>query len=426
MISTRLAATGIGLSLLLIACGGGGGGSTPVVKSSFSGVAIDGYLDNATAFLDLNDNGLLDNNEPRGKTNAEGQFTLEATDAEFKKHRVVVLVTTESRDSFTGKVDSAFKLMAPAGKGGVVSPLTTLVAAHMANGLSPEDAAKKIQTDLGLEDLDVMQNFVSSGNEKAQKMAIALTEVLKTISSSSLSQQLQNTRLSVENKITPNKAQILASNVTQGWGGLKDQAKLFAKPDISLSLNDKWVDFLEKGSAPDIIEATFATSPTSKIDVRNDVKFVIERNVQGVNLSIKYEPLGLALKRILKLEDAQLASIKSQSGAITEFIQLDDLPSLPALVKADKVGDYFVNRTYFNAETACATANASYSIDTGNSADSLKFTLTLSQVDLKGGVCIPSLFRPTTEIYEFTLTSDGLKLNAVQATLSVGTLRLNF
>jgi hypothetical protein len=298
----------------------------------------------------------------------------------------------------------------------------------MANGLSQEDAAKKIQTDLGLGDLDVMQNFVSSNNKEAQKMAVALTEVLKTISSSSLSQQLQDTRLSVENKITPNKKLILEFNLSQGgWVGLKNQAKLFAKPNISLSLNDKWVDFLEKGSAPDIIEATFATSPTSKIDVRNDVKFVIERNVQGVNLSIKYEPLGLALKRILKLEDAQLASIKSQSGAITEFIQLDDLPSLPALVKADKVGDYFVNRTYFNAETACATANASYSIDTGNSPDSLKITLTLSQVDLKGGGCIPSQFRPKTEIYEFTLTSDGLKLNAVEATLiSLGTLRLNF
>lgn len=286
MISVRLAATGIGMSLLLIACGGGGGGSTPVVKSTLTGVAIDCLLSNATAFLDLNDNGLLDNNEPQGKTNAQGQFTLEATDAELRNHRVVVLVTTDSVDSFTDKVDSAFKLMAPAGKGGVVSPLTTLVAAHMANGLSQEDAAKKVQTDLGLGDLDVMQNFVSSGNEKAQKMAVALTEVLKTISSDSLSQQLQDTRLSVENKITPNKTQILDFDLNQGWVGLKDQAKLFANPDISLSLNDKWINFLEEGSVPDIIEATFATSPTSKIDVKNDVKFVIERNVQGVNLSI--------------------------------------------------------------------------------------------------------------------------------------------
>jgi hypothetical protein len=160
--------------------------------------------------------------------------------------------------------------------------------------------------------------------------------------------------------------------------------------------------------------------------VKNDVKFEIVRNDQGVNLSIKYDRLNLALKRILKLEDAKLASVKSQSGDIIESIQFDDLPSLPALAKTDKVGDYFVNRTYLKTDTACATANASYKIDTGNTTDSLKVTLTLSQADLNRSGCIPSLFRPTTEIYEFTLTSDGLKLNAVQATLSVGTLKLVF
>lgn len=426
MISIRLAATGIGLSLLLIACGGGGGGGTPVVISSFSGVAIDGYLDNATAFLDLNDNGLLDSNEPSDKTDAQGQFTLLATDADFQNHRVVVLVTTDSVDSVTDEVDSAFKLMAPKGEGGVVSPLTTLVAAHMANGLSRQEAVTKVQNDLGLDQFDVMQNFVGSDNKEAQKMAVALTEVLKTISSNSLSQQLQDTLLSVENKIKPNKEPILRFDVSKGWTGLKDLAKLFANPDISLSLNDKWADFLENGSTPNIIEATFATSPTSKIDVKNDVKFEIVRNDQGVNLSIKYDRLNLALKRILKLEDAKLASVKSQSGDIIESIQFDDLPSLPALAKTDKVKDYFVNRTYLKTDTACATANASYKIDTGNTTDSLKFTLTLSQADLNRSGCIPSLFRPTTEIYEFTLTSDGLKLNAVQATLSVGTLKLVF
>ncbi len=421
MISVRLAATGIGLSLLLIACGGGGGGSTPVAKSSLTGVAIDGLLSNATAFLDLNDNGLLDNNEPQGKTNEQGQFTLEATDAELRNHRVVVLVTTDSVDSDTGKVDSAFKLMAPAGEGGVVSPLTTLVAAHMASGLSRQDAATKVQTDLGLEDLDVMQNFMSSGNERAQKMAVALTEVLKTISSDSLSQQLQDTRLSVENKITPNKTQILDFDLSQGWAGLKDQAKLFANPTISLALNDKWINFLNEGSSPVVSKATLSIDKNPDIEI--NVQFELLRNDQGVNLSITYGNLNL--KRILKLNDAQLASIKSQSGVITESIQFDDLPPLPELVNTDTADAYFFeNSTYFKAGIACATANAAYSINTGNTTDSLKFILTLNQVDLGGDGCIPSVYRPTTEIYEFTLTSDGLKLNAVQATISAGTLRL--
>jgi hypothetical protein len=433
MISIKLAVTGIGLSLLMIACGGGGGGGgggadggggTVVVKSSLTGVAIDGYLENATAFLDLNDNGLLDNNEPQGKTNKQGQFTLEATDAEIKNHRVVVQVTTESSDSFTDQVDSAFKLMAPKGEGGVVSPLTTLVAAHMANGLSRQAAATKVQTDLGLANFDVMQNFMSSGNEMAQKMAVALTEVLKTISSNSLSQQLQDTRLSVENKISPIKDQILTFDVTKGWGGLKNQAKLFANPTISLALNDKWVNFLQKGNSPVVNNATLiiGNTPESKINPQ----FEMMRDDQGVNLSITYG--NLKLKRILKINGTQLASIKSQYDAITETIQFEgNLPSLPNSVIANDAGSYFVEGTYTNSNKACAKANANYTIKPGNSTESLKFTLTLKQEDLEGGtVCIPSLFRPTTEIYEFTLTSDGLELNAVQATLSLGTLRLNF
>jgi hypothetical protein len=151
------------------------------------------------------------------------------------------------------------------------------------------------------------------------------------------------------------------------------------------------------------------------------------RDDQGVNLSITYG--DLKLKRILKINGTKLASIKSQYGPTTETIQFDgDLPSLPNSVKVYDAGSYFIEGIYTNSNITCAKANAQYTIEPGNTTDSLKFTLTLNQLDRKEVIgCIPPLFSPTPETYEFTLTSDGLELNAVEATLKgFGIIRLVF
>jgi len=216
----------------------------------------------------------------------------------------------------------------------------------------------------------------------------------------------------------------LTFDVTKGWGGLKDQAKLFANPKIDVDLNKKWADFLLGDQSPKVQEALLNGIPN---DLVKGAQFNISRKDKDITLSITI--LGQSIVRILTLNnDNQLVAIKSQFDTDTETIQLDGVqPSLSSNVKAGDAGIYFVG-TYTNKNTACAKASAQYSTKTGNTTDSLKFTLTLSQDDVKEvpGTCILSSFRPTTEIYEFTLTSDGLKLNAVQATLSVGTLKLVF
>ncbi len=65
----------VGVSLALVACGGGGGGDSgdnpvtpPVQKMAISGKAIDGYVQGATAYLDLNFNRKLDEGEPSAVT----------------------------------------------------------------------------------------------------------------------------------------------------------------------------------------------------------------------------------------------------------------------------------------------------------------------------------------------------------------------
>ncbi|MFA0077052.1 hypothetical protein AB4427_02705 [Vibrio artabrorum] len=67
----------------LTACGGGGGGSsssTPAPQTkTLQGIAIDGYISGATAFLDINYNGVLDEGEPSSITDDEGSYQLSLT-----------------------------------------------------------------------------------------------------------------------------------------------------------------------------------------------------------------------------------------------------------------------------------------------------------------------------------------------------------
>jgi len=129
------------LLFALTSCGGGGGGgsstSTGTTTSSYSGVAIDGNLYLATAFLDLNGNGTYDSGEPTATTDSSGAFTLTATAAQISSYSVVVLAiagTTIDQDTPNTPITSSMTMMAPAGSPSVISPLTTQVYAKIAAG----------------------------------------------------------------------------------------------------------------------------------------------------------------------------------------------------------------------------------------------------------------------------------------------------
>jgi len=67
------------LTFTIIGCGGGSDGSSPSLPNPnkyISGVAVDGYLNGATVFLDLNANNTLDSDEPNTKTKFDGSYSL--------------------------------------------------------------------------------------------------------------------------------------------------------------------------------------------------------------------------------------------------------------------------------------------------------------------------------------------------------------
>ncbi|WP_077662129.1 polysaccharide lyase [Salinivibrio proteolyticus] len=113
-----------GFSVVLLACGGssdsssegntsGPSPSTPV-SSAIVGMAIDGYLEGATVFLDYNFNHTLDANEPNVLTEAQGRFSVDqnALEACWQYVPIVVNVPVGAFDSDYGEVTRAYQLIA--------------------------------------------------------------------------------------------------------------------------------------------------------------------------------------------------------------------------------------------------------------------------------------------------------------------------
>jgi hypothetical protein len=132
----------------LVACGGGGSGSGGAIggapTSVLNGVAVDGYLQGSTVFLDVNGNGTFDTGEPSALTDALGRYTLDHSKVTTPIDGLAIVVTggidTDTGFAFTGRLSAAAD---KAVQGQVITPLTSLVDAMLAQGLAKDAGAAK-------------------------------------------------------------------------------------------------------------------------------------------------------------------------------------------------------------------------------------------------------------------------------------------
>lgn len=303
------------LIFCLLSCGGGGGGSSSSSSSttSYTGVAVDGYLYLAKVFLDLNGNGSYDSGEPTTTTDSTGSYTLSATQTQFTNSSVVVLAiagTTIDQDSPSSAITSGMTLIAPAGSPTVVSPLTTQVAAQMATGLSLSDAKSAVQSELGLTSVDVMKDYVSekatnSDYLDAHKIAVSIAESLKTIdqqssSSTSLTSKLSSLKTAVTNQIAPIKSQIKsasldnAKNIYSIGGtisGLNASGLVLSDGSNTLSLNSSTSSFTftSKKSSGSSYAVSVQSNPTGQqCTVTNGTGTSITSNISNIAIDCSY------------------------------------------------------------------------------------------------------------------------------------------
>ena len=291
------------LIFALTSCGGGGGGgsttSTGTTTSSYSGVAIDGNLFRATAFLDLNGNGTYDSGEPTATTDSSGAFTLTATADQISSHSVVVSAiagTTIDQDTPNTPITSGMTLMAPAGSPSVVSPLTTQVAAKMAGGMTLTAAKSAVQTELGLTNIDVTKNYVSEKSTNAayldaHKVAASIAEVLKNIDQQSstdttLASKLSSLTTQVTSSVAPITTQIKSASSL-------DDARTAINSQIGTAVNVYTIGGSISGlSASGLILAS-GTNTVSPSSTANSFTFSSKKATNGIYaVTVQANPTG--------------------------------------------------------------------------------------------------------------------------------------
>ncbi|MCT7956699.1 Ig-like domain-containing protein [Laspinema palackyanum] len=119
------------------------------------GRVIDGYIADGQIFFDANLNGVLDDNEPFSKTEADGTFDLAIDIEQFDTNQDTELDHTEGQLVLMGGVDIAtgLPLVTPLTstlRSTVVTPLTTIIANLVQQGTDPAAAETQVKSALGL------------------------------------------------------------------------------------------------------------------------------------------------------------------------------------------------------------------------------------------------------------------------------------
>ena len=192
--SWRLIVTCLISAAIITGCGSDGGvgsiagvgtGGTGTTAKTVSGTVADGYLVNATVFLDKNGNYQLEAGEPSTTTDANGDYKLDIDPADLGKYPIVahaVKGVTIDRDTNQAVTNSFVLSMSKDNVSGTVnnfiSPLSSLLREMMETGdyTSMQHASDALRTRMGLPaGTDMMADYIAANNTAmhyaAQNMA---------------------------------------------------------------------------------------------------------------------------------------------------------------------------------------------------------------------------------------------------------------
>jgi len=162
-------------ALFLVGCGSSGSSNnsnnTSTNTNKVNGQVIDGPVKGATVFIDSNRNGKLDNGELSTTTDENGTFSFNTDDINAPIVSVGGIDTTTDEE-----VNDTLTIPANV-KSHTITPVTTMVAHLVKDGLSLEEAQQKVAKILGVSEKDLFANPLTDSNAtKATLQVIALQQ----------------------------------------------------------------------------------------------------------------------------------------------------------------------------------------------------------------------------------------------------------
>ncbi|MCL1068626.1 peptidase [Shewanella olleyana] len=176
------------LSLTLIGCGGGSGSSeqpsqsepTQPTMQTYTVTVIDGYLKGATVWLDLNDNGLLDANEPSTESKSNGIANLSIS-SDISTSSYSVLAIAEAGKTFDESLNSTVNndfVLASVKGGKIITPLTTLVYVKERELNNSSVALAEVTSAIDTSNHDLFEDFIATENDYLAEIAADLVRLL--------------------------------------------------------------------------------------------------------------------------------------------------------------------------------------------------------------------------------------------------------
>ena len=169
--------TGCGSNENATTAGVGSGGTGSLAKT-ISGTVADGYLVNATVFLDKNGNGQLDAGEPSTKTDMNGAYTLSVDSADIGKYPIIALaiegVTIDKDTNQTVTKSYTLSLPKEIVSGSVnsnfISPISTWI--HQTMTANPDrtltDAMEQLRVNMNLPGgINLLADYVNLGSDSS-------------------------------------------------------------------------------------------------------------------------------------------------------------------------------------------------------------------------------------------------------------------
>lgn len=251
-------ALGLTSSLGLVGCFDSDSSSGTTSSSGYSVTAIDGYLQNAQVWLDLDGDFTLDANEPSATTGEGGKATLDVSGIPNPESYSVIVraIKGQTIDEDTGtKVASDYVMSAPAGQQDV-TPLSTLVHVILERDdtMTQAQAVTKVASQLGIEEDEVLGDFIEEGNAAAAFGAESL----------------------VDNNVLPTSTEGLANEADEDNAGatLLDEAQ---------AVNEGVADYIEELEAnlEEGEELSIDDDLVLIIDEDNPDGYVIEKDTDG-------------------------------------------------------------------------------------------------------------------------------------------------
>ncbi len=173
------------ISAILLSLAGCGGSNKAVDAdntSNITGTVADGYLSGAIVCLDVNGNMGCDPAEPQTISDINGDFTIEATQAQIDQYPIIAEITETTVDSDNPgqPVQNPYVLSSPPGET-FVSPLSTVVQ-HLLNTnpqFDLDNAIAQAHELLGIaQSVELLEDYIKSGETDAHEVAQDIAAIL--------------------------------------------------------------------------------------------------------------------------------------------------------------------------------------------------------------------------------------------------------